>query len=115
MDAFTVPRSFEDTTPAEVMKDFSKQPKSQSQTPILSAATQPAQNYRSISPTSSRFQLEETPENESNVQGHAESNEETKRPWFGKRIWTAIRQWEEDHVELVLENKQSVARDHLGI
>ena len=45
---------------------------------------------------------------------HEDPDEESRRECFGKRIWFAFKKWEADHLELVLANKQSVARDHLG-
>jgi uncharacterized membrane protein YidH (DUF202 family) len=36
------------------------------------------------------------------------------RQWIGKRIWEAAKGWEREHLELILENTDSVARDHLG-
>src|SRR5271170_2889953 len=118
MDDVTLPRSFEDTTPAEMMKDFPPQRSSQSRSPILQASRQ-SSNYQSISPTTSNFQRNQSrpePAHENDHNEQEEPHDETPpRPWFGKRIWNAFRQWEQDNLELVLENKQSVARDHLGI
>jgi hypothetical protein len=117
MDNVTLPRSFEDTTPAEVMKDFPKQSSSESRSPILRTSSQP-QNYQSISPTTSntgRPQPPDTGQNDEEEEREESHEEVLPQPWFGKRLWNGFRQWEQDHLELVLENKQSVARDHLGI
>ena len=114
MDDVTLPRSFEDTTPAEMMKDYPRRRlsrSSQSQhSPVLEPIRQP-QNYNSITPVNSENQ--NTAE-ESHSEEHEESDEEVHDEWYGKRIWMTFRQWERNHLELVLENKQSVARDHLG-
>jgi len=118
MDDVTLPRSFEDTTPAEMMKDFPRQRSSQSGSPILQASRQTS-NYQSISPTTSNTQRNQSrsePAHESDNSDQEEPHDESpSHPWFGKRIWNAFREWEQDNLELVLENKQSVARDHLGI
>src|SRR5436309_1365233 len=112
MDDVTLPKSFEDTTPAEMMKDFPRRRTSQANLPIL-ASTQQPQNYNSISPSTSNIERQQQP-----VEGDQQSEEEhrvtdsdseTQRHWFGKRIWTTLREWEQGHVELILENKQSVA------
>ena len=108
MDNITLPRSFEDTTPAEQMKPVSRRRKSPSpsqRSPILENS-QATASYNTI--TSS--EREALPEHE------AERTQETRRePWLGRRMWDWVRKWESEHLELVLENKQSVARDHLGI
>jgi hypothetical protein len=118
MDDVTLPRSFEDTTPAEMLKDFPRQRSSQSRSPILQASRQPS-NYQSISPTTSNTQRNQSrsePAHESDNRDQEEPHDESpSQPWFGKRIWRAFREWEQDNLELILENKQSVARDHLGI
>src|SRR5271155_4875503 len=116
MDDVTLPRSFEDTTPAEMMKDFPRHRLSEPRSPILEASRH-ASNYHSISPTTSniernRSQLEPAQESDHSDQPHDVS---PSQPWFGKRIWNAFQQWEHENLELVLENRQAVARDHLGI
>ena len=100
--------------PAEMMKDFPPQ----SSTAVLEAPKQP-RNCPSITHTISntdgnlnqpeRPQQRDRSEQEDSLEGLP------PRPWFAKRIWNAFRQWEQEHLELVLENKQSVARDHLGV
>jgi len=102
MDDITLPRSFQDTTPAEQMKPIPKRRKSSSasqRSPILENTQA---SYQTITPA----QREESPEQEVEAR--------QREPWFGKRIYDRILKWERDNLELVLENKQSVARDHLG-
>lgn len=118
MDDITLPRSFEDTTPAEMMKDYPRRRlsrSSQSQhTPVLEAIEQP-QNYHSITPTISHLENDRDNGEGADAEEHEESEEEAHNVWFGKRIWRSFQEWERNHLELVLENKQSVARDHLGL
>jgi hypothetical protein len=116
MDDVTLPRSFEDTTPAEMMKDLSKK-RSPSQSPILDERRQP-RNYSSINPSTSQAERIPAPTeqlSESDIEAEDTVEEEEPREWLGKRIWVVIWKWERDNLELVLENKQSVARDHLGM
>jgi hypothetical protein len=42
------------------------------------------------------------------------TDDRSREAWLGKRVWDGILRWEKENLELVLENKQSVARDHLG-
>lgn len=37
-----------------------------------------------------------------------------QKKWIGAKLWEVLLAWEREHIELVLENTQSVARDHLG-
>ena len=114
MDDVTLPRSFEDTTPAEMMKDYPRRRLSRpSHSPVLEPIRQP-QNYSSITPGNSNLERNQNTAEESNSGEHEESDEEVYHGWFGKQIWKTFREWERNHWELVLENKQSVARDHLG-
>lgn len=121
MDDVTLPHSFEDTTPAEIMKDYPRRRSSQSRSPILEASRQQqAQNYSSITTgntiNSGSNQEGVIRQHESDTDEREESHhEEERHDWFGKRMWTVFREWEQNHLELVLENKQSVARDHLGL
>lgn len=73
-------------------------------------------NYSTMFATTSQFHAASCSDREFEHEEHAniELQVQERQPWFGKRAWMAIRQWEQEHVELVLENKQSVARDHLG-
>jgi|SRR5579859_701464 len=108
MDSVTVPRSFRDTTPAEQMRPVIERRKSASpsqRSPILENS-QAQTTYNAITPSEAQASPEEhTPER----------TEETRRePWLGRRVWDGVKKWERQHLELVLENKQSVARDHLG-
>jgi len=118
MDDITLPRSFEDTTPAEMLKDYSRKRKtspSPSRSPILEVSRQQS-NYQTISPTSSRpAQQQQHAEEEHEEQEDVPEHQEQARSWFGKRIWNSLWEWEKNNLELVLENKQSVARDHLGL
>src|SRR5947207_16019020 len=84
------------------------------QTPLLVAIEQP-QNYHSISPRSSQLENDRDNGEGADAEQHEESEEEAHNVWFGKRIWRSFQEWERNHLELVLENKQSVARDHLGL
>ena len=119
MDDVTLPPFFEDTTPAEALKTMPRRKinpsSSDDDQERLVSRTQAAQNYSSIIP---RLQSshERQHEDDNGSQGHESETEhdETKRPWFGKRLWDAWWEWDREHLELVLENKQSVARDHLG-
>jgi hypothetical protein len=121
MDDITLPRSFEDTIPAEMMKDGPRRQSSQSRLPILEATRQQqAQNYNSITTgntTNPESNQEGVPtQHESDTDERDDSHDEEERHhWFGKRMWIAFREWEQNNVELVLENRQSVARDNLGI
>ena len=115
MGAITVPRSFEDTTPAEMMRNFSRRRSSSAHSPILDDA-QP-RSYDSIRPRQQALERDHDNQ-EHRPSEHREgqaSSEAEGSPWIGRRIWDSVQQWERDHLELVLENKQSVARDHLGI
>jgi hypothetical protein len=119
MDAVALPRSFEDTTPAEALKDMPRRktdPALDDAQRRLVTTTQPTPNYNTITqraPTSREHQHAE--ETESSQGLHSDDEHEEQEPgWIGKRIWTAWTAWESEHLELVLENKQSVARDHLG-
>ena len=117
MDTVTLPRSFEDTTPAEMMKNYPRRRPSRSsqsqRSPILEPVGQP-QNYSSITPVNFNLERNQNTVEEPHSDEHEESDEEVHREWWGKRIWRTFQKWERDHFELVLENKQSVARDHLG-
>jgi len=120
MNNVTLPRSFEDTIPAEQMKDYPRRKSSpEARSPILETFRQ--QSYQSISPTTSNTRIRNQPSQLEPVHDSEEPQREVPhdesppRPWFGKRIWNGFRQWEQDNLELVLENKQSVARDHLGM
>ena len=117
MDEVTLPRSFEDTTPAEMMKDYPRRRPSRSSqsqhSPILGPVGQP-QNYSAITPVNSNLERNQNTAEESHSEEHEESDEEVHHEWLGKRIWRTFQEWEQNHLELVLENKQSVARDHLG-
>ena len=127
MDPVTLPRSFEDTTPAEMMRDFPRRRQTQTSDsehpPLVNRDSQQPvpRSYDSISSPST---VRRDGAVESHVsEGHLELEEEDSRQpsspppkkWIGKRIWEAVNTWERENVELVLENKQSVARDHLGI
>lgn len=121
MEGVTLPPSFEDTTPAEQMKDYPRKSSPEARSPILETFRQ-SQNYESISPTTSNPQRirrrPSQPEPRDGSEQHERDvspDEPVAQPWFGRRIWNAFRRWEEDNLELVLENKQSVARDHLGM
>lgn len=109
-----LPQAFEDAVPTETMKATSGRTSSPSRSPILEQSQQP-QTYSTILSSNSN-----PIGNQNTVEVSHESDEENRRPpdephgWLGKRIWMAIQRWERDHLELVLENKQSVARDHLG-
>jgi Domain of unknown function (DUF202) len=108
MDDITLPLS---TTPAEMMKDRRRS----SQSRIIETSPQP-QNYNSITPSEPHSEQNATEETlQSDHDEGGESEEESQHEWFGKRMWVALRQWEQNNLELILENKQSVARDHLGI
>lgn len=111
MDNVTLPRSFGDTTPAEQMKPIPRRRKSSSsqRSPILEHSQ--AQNtYNTITP-----EQHNTPSERDDSPDQGSEHEETPpQRWIGRRIWDGILQWERDNLELVLENKQSVARDHLG-
>jgi len=127
MEDVTLPRSFEDTTPAEMMKTITRRQSSPSRSPILQDDTN-RPTYNAITSTSSRHENhignrnEPRTENpEASMQREDEdeeavetSSEEPAKPWFGRRMWTSFTRWERSHLELVLENKQSVARDHLA-
>lgn len=119
MDDVTLPRNFQDTTPAEALKDMPRRktdPASDDAQRRLVATTQPAPNYNTIiqrAPTSREQQHAEETESSQGLPSDDE-HEEQDPGWIGKRIWNAWLAWEHDHLELVLENKQSVARDHLG-
>jgi hypothetical protein len=129
MEDVTLPRSFEDTTPAEMMKTIKRRRSShsRSRSPILQDDPH-RPNYNSITSTSARHEnrignrneprtenpvtsMQREEENEEAVEA---SSEEAAKPCFGRRMWTNFTRWERNHLELVLENKQSVARDHLG-
>ena len=120
MDDVTVLRSFGDTTPAEALKDMPRRkadpPSSDDDQAQLVSRTQPSQNYNTIAqrgPGSHEHQPGR--ETESSREHESEGEHEvTRRDWIGKRIWNSWIRWEQDHLELLLENKQSVARDHLG-
>src|SRR5437762_2617278 len=107
MDDVTLPRSFEDTTPAEMMKDYPRQRlsgSSQSQhSPIQEAIPQP-QNYNSINPVNSNLERDQNNGEGANAEEHEETEEEFHDEWFGKRIWKGFQEWERNHLELVLEN-----------
>ena len=120
MDDVTLSRSFGDTTPAEALKDLPRRKvdpsSSDDDQARMVGRTQPPRNYNTISqgePSSHEHQpaleTESSREHESEVQ-----HDVTRPGWIGKRIWDSWIHWERDHLELVLENKQSVARDHLG-
>lgn len=121
MDDITHPPSFPGTTPSEKMKGRLPGQSNQSRSPILGAIRQEPhpQNYSSITPgnsnTSERNQeaVVENPQHEDETDEGEESHDEA-HGWFGSRMWAAFRHWERNHLELILENKQSVARDHLG-
>ena len=103
------------------MKDYPRKGSPQARTPILETFRQ-SQNYESTGLTTSdpqRIRRQPSqPEPRRGSEQHERDvspDEPVAQPWFGKRIWNAFRRWEEDNLELVLENKQSVARDHLGM
>src|SRR5271156_5552995 len=109
MDDVTLPRSFQDTTPAEMLKDYSRRRKaspSPSRSPILEESRQQS-NYQTISPTSSRPEQEPPHAEEHEEQEDNPEQQDPPRPWLGKRIWKSIQEWEKNNLELVLENKQS--------
>ena len=111
MDNVTLPRSFADTTPAEQMKPISRRRKSSpsQRSPILENP-QAHNAYTTIAPE----QRNSPSEREHSPEQDPEHEDTPRQPWIGKRIWDGILAWEREHLELVLENKQSVARDHLG-
>ena len=115
MEAATLPGSFEDTTPAEMLRELNRRKQSSPHPPLVRDAPQP-KSYKTIPSGSDRVQQSS---NVSSVEEQHEEEEihapEPPRKWLGGRIWDAVTTWERDHIELVLENKQSVARDHLGI
>jgi hypothetical protein len=119
MESVTVPRSFDDTIPAEMMKAIQRRPNpSPSRAPILDEQDQ-HRSYSSVIPTQAESEGQEIAENDARAQDEVSerettSHEEHRRQWIGSRIWEGIKEWERDNVEMVLENKQSVARDHLG-
>jgi hypothetical protein len=116
MEAVTLPRSFEDTTPAEMMRNFTRRRSSSGHSPILDNI-QP-RGYNSIRPRQQPLERHhDTPEHRPSPE-RAEGETswvQTGDLWIGRRIWDAVQLWERENLELVLENKQSVARDHLGI
>jgi hypothetical protein len=120
MDSVTLPRTFDDTTPAEMLKPVNRRRASPSRSPILGHGHQ--QSYNTISSGSAHndnlTDLPPEDQRETTQAREDENVEETTeqgQPWIGTRIWHSFKRWERDNLELVLENRQSVARDHLGI
>jgi hypothetical protein len=114
----TTPHSNEKNLPTEFDMKGSKRRASPTpgSEPILGAESQ-TPNYQSVTSTSgtgdarNRTDPGNAPEN----QDRHEQHQEEERVGILRRIWNLMRQWERDHLKLVLENKGSVARDHLGI
>ena len=118
MDTVTLPRSFRDTTPAEMMRDFTRRRQTSPHPPLVKDQRAQPKGYDSIASTSTSNrdgESSEPPQTGESREEEVHSSPRPKKRWLISRIWDAVNTWEREHVELVLENKQSVARDHLGI
>jgi hypothetical protein len=121
MENVALPRCCEETTPTEATKDMPRRkvdPSSDDDHERLVHATQASRNYNTITQRGSSSHEHRHAEEPESTHGHhsdGEHDEAASRDWIGKRLWNSWKRWEEDHLELKLENTQSVARDHLGI